>query len=697
MEVSAVCLSATTSASASVSPFLSFFGARKIRERGRTLTSLSVAVQETQAPTTDSAATTSSTSNSRGSLSVRTRFNSPVRRSSIDEVKACSDPVSALSRVEGVLQVQDFNIILRHFGESRRWSEISQCIGLTNAIPLQTVEIHIFDWMQNCGKINFASYSSFFKYMGLSRNPNKALEIYYGIPDKSLKVNVSVCNSILGCMMANGRFDSSLKLFELMKDDGLSPDLVTYSTLLSGCIKAKHGYSKATQLVKELQNKGLSMDSVTYGTLLAICASNNLCNEAEMYFTQMKNEGHSPNVFHYSSLLNAYSGEGKYLKAEKLVNEMKASGLAPNKVTLTTLLKVYARGHLFEKSQELLSELETLGYAADEMPYCIIMDHLAKAGHLLEAKKIFAQMKEKDVKSDGYSYSIMISALCRDGSLNEAKELAKDFEKKFDKYDLVIVNNLLRAYCNAGDLESVMHMLKKMDGLSINPDWNTFHILIKYFCREKLYHLAFKTIEDMNGKGHQLNETLFSQLLSGGGFRSNCNKSEVLSCSPLVMGFPSEAFSIYNMLRYSKRTLCKSLHQRMFSILVRAGLLKDAYVVMKDNSQSLSAKSLEKFAMSFMKSEYFGLIICISKLFVLLFPSDKDVFSTTVSRYIATPAKKDLLLHLLKWMSVLGYCVDSSSRNLLLKNAHLFGNKQIIAEILSKQHGMSRKNKTNKT
>lgn len=67
--------------------------------------------------------------------------------------------------------------------------------------------------------------------MGLSRNPNKALEIYYGIPDKSMKVNVSVCNSILGCVMANGRFDSSLKLFELMKDDGLSPDLVTYSTV----------------------------------------------------------------------------------------------------------------------------------------------------------------------------------------------------------------------------------------------------------------------------------------------------------------------------------------------------------------------------------------------------------------------------------------------------------------------------------
>ena len=46
-------------------------------------------------------------------------------------------------------------------------------------------------------------------------------------------------------------------------------------------------------------------------------------------------------------------------------------------------------------------------------------------------------------------------------------------------------------------------------------------------------------------------------------------------------GFPSEAFSVYNMLRYGKRTVCKSLHEKVLCILVPAGLLKDAYVVVK--------------------------------------------------------------------------------------------------------------------
>lgn len=58
-----------------------------------------------------------------------------------------------------------------------------------------------------------------------------------------------------------------------------------------------------------------------------------------------------------------------------------------------------------------------------------------------------------------------------------------------------------------------------------------------------------------------------------------------------------------------------------------------------------------------------------------------------ITRYIAEPEKKELLLQLLEWMSGQGYVVDSSTRNMILKNSHLFG-RQLIANLLSKQHMM---------
>ncbi|XP_058073884.1 pentatricopeptide repeat-containing protein At1g10910, chloroplastic isoform X2 [Magnolia sinica] len=549
------------------------------------------------------------------------------RRSAVSEVKKSTDLGSALSRFEGTLQVQDLNIILWYFGDLKRWKDVSQ----------------LFDWMQKHGKINVASYSSFIKSMGMARDPVKALQVYNSIQDELTRNHVSVCNSVLGCLVKNGKFDSSIRLFEQMKKDGLMPDAVTYSTLLSGCVKVKNGYSKAMHLVQELESSGLHMDTVIYGTLLAICASNNLCQEAEAFFQQMKNEGHSPNIFHYSSLLNAYSVDGNYAKADELLENMKSAGLVPNK-----------------------------------MPYCLLMDSLAKAGHIHEAKAIFEEMTNKKVKSDGYSHSIMISAFTRSGLLEEATQLAKDFEASYDKYDLVMLNTLLRAYCRAGEMKSVMQLLKKMDELAISPDGSTFHILIKYFHKEKLYQLAYRMVQDMHSRGHQLDEELCSSLILQLG----------------EAGTTSEAFSVYNMLRYSKRTVCEALHEKMLNILVAGGLLKDAYVVMKDNAEVISKLSLRKFAVAFMK---LGNINLINDVVKALHGSgqriDEAVFRVAVSRYIGQPEKKDLLLQLLQWMTGHGYVVDSSSRNLLLKNSHLFG-RQLIAETLSRQHTTSKKLKS---
>ncbi|RDY01840.1 Pentatricopeptide repeat-containing protein, chloroplastic, partial [Mucuna pruriens] len=554
-------------------------------------------------------------------------------------------------RVGERLTVKDLNAALYHFKNSNKSNHISQ----------------LFSWMQEHNKLDVSSYSHYMRFMANKLDADKMLQLYHSIRDESARKNILVCNSVLSCLNKKGKFDSAIKLFQRMKLDGLVPDLVTYSTLLAGCIKIENGYPKALELIQELQHNKLQMDDVIYGTILAVCASNSKWEEAEYYFNHMKDEGHSPNIYHYSSLLNAYSACGNYEKADILVQVMKSEGLVPNKVILTTLLKVYVKGGLFEKSRELLAELKSLGYAEDEMPYCIFMDGLAKAGQIHEAKLIFDEMMKNHVRSDGYAHSIMISAFCRAKLFREAKQLAKDFEATSNKYDLVILNSMLCAFCRAGEMESVMETLKKMDELAINPGYNTFHILIKYFCREKMYLLAYQTMKDMHSKGHQ----------------------------PVEVNAYSEAFSVYNMLKYSNRTMCKSLHEKILHVLLAGQLLKDAYVVVKSSDESypiqdsatfISRPATRKFASAFMKSGNINFINDVLKtLHDCGYKLDQDLFEMAVSRYLGQPEKKDLLLQLLQWMPGQGYVVDSSTRNLILKNSHLFG-RQLIAEVLSKQH-----------
>lgn len=96
--------------------------------------------------------------------------------------------------------------------------------------------------------------------------------------------------------------------------------------------------------------------------------------------------------------------------------------------------------------------------------------------------------------------------------------------------------------------------------------------------------------------------------------------------------------------------------------------------------------TIKKFAASFIK---FGNINLINDVMKAIHSSgykiDQGLFEMAISRYIDQPEKKDLLLQLLQWMPGQGYVVDSSTRNLLLRNSKLFG-PQLIAEALSKQH-----------
>ncbi|XP_027330139.1 pentatricopeptide repeat-containing protein At1g10910, chloroplastic [Abrus precatorius] len=593
------------------------------------------------------------THTSTNAIKIRSSKPFQARKAATLEVQNASDLASALARVGETLTVKDLNATLHHFRNSNKFHHLSQ----------------LFSWMQENDKVDVSSYSHYIRFMANKMDAAKMLKLYHSIPDEAAKNDILVCNSILSFLIKNGKFDSAVKLFQQMKEDGLVPDVVTYSTLLAGCAKIEGGYPKALELLQELQHNKLRMDDVIYGTILAVCASNSKWEEAEYYFNQMKGEGHSPNVYHYSSLLNAYSACGNYKKADMLLQDMKSEGLVPNKVILTTLLKVYVRGGLFEKSRELLAELKSLGYAEDEMPYCVLMDGLAKAGQIHEAKLIFDEMMRNHVSSDGYAHSIMISAFCRGKLFGDAKQLAKDFETTFNKYDVVLLNSMLCAFCRAGEMESVMETLRKMDELAISPDYNTFHILIKYFCREKMYLLAYRTLEDMRSKGYQPVEEICSTLISHLG----------------QVNAYSEAFSVYNMLKYSKRTMCKALHEKILHILLAGRLFKDAYVVVKDNAAFISQPVIKKFASAFLKSGNINLINDVMKtLHDCGYKIDQDLFEMAVSRYLGHPDKKDLLLHLLQWMPGQGYVVNSSTRNLILKNSHLFG-RQLIAEVLSKQ------------
>ncbi|KAH9751627.1 pentatricopeptide repeat-containing protein [Citrus sinensis] len=129
-------------------------------------------------------------------------------------------------------------------------------------------------------------------------------------------------------------------------------------------------------------------------------------------------------------------------------------------------------------------------------------------------------------------------------------------------------------------------------------------------------------------------------------------------------------------------------------VLLMVDMHRKGHQPEEDNSDSISHPDIKKFASAFVRLGNINLVNDVMKaIHATGYRIDQGIFHIAIARYIAEREKKELLLKLLEWMTGQGYVVDSSTRNLILKNSHLFG-RQLIADILSKQHMKSKSSRT---
>ena len=97
------------------------------------------------------------------------------------------------------------------------------------------VYLQLFEWMKENDKLSAPTYTSFFSVLGKGGRVEKALHVFNDLPlDSDIRRNVYVCNSVLSTLVYNGKVDKAFRLFEQLKQEGLKPDIITYSTVNHG-------------------------------------------------------------------------------------------------------------------------------------------------------------------------------------------------------------------------------------------------------------------------------------------------------------------------------------------------------------------------------------------------------------------------------------------------------------------------------
>ncbi|KAK7396587.1 hypothetical protein VNO78_17702 [Psophocarpus tetragonolobus] len=187
-----------------------------------------------------------------------------------------------------------------------------------------------------------------------------------------------------------GNMERAMKLFE----ETPKPDLVLYCSMIQGL--SIHGRGEeAVSLFNRMLIEGLTPDEVAFTVILTACSHAGLVDEGRKYFQSMKQKYCiSPVPDHYACMVDLLSRSGHIRDAYEIIKLMPGKPHAGAWGALLGACKLYSDSELGEIVADRLFELEPLNGAN----YVLLSDIYAAAERWIDVSLVRSKMKERGVQ-----------------------------------------------------------------------------------------------------------------------------------------------------------------------------------------------------------------------------------------------------------------------------------------------------------
>uniref|UniRef100_A0A7N0V2G9 Pentatricopeptide repeat-containing protein n=1 Tax=Kalanchoe fedtschenkoi TaxID=63787 RepID=A0A7N0V2G9_KALFE len=312
--------------------------------------------------------------------------------------------------------------------------------------------------------------------------------------------DVITWSSMINGYNLNGDARNALVLCRLMQVEGVVPNSVTITSLLSACGNSRslrdgkclHGwamrrnlatetiiesslidmYAKCNrvdlsfQVLKNMPNK----KAVAWNALLSGCVQNGLAREAIVNFKYMLREAICPDCATFLSLLPAYAALADSQQGVNIHGYLLKCGLLLKSEVATGLVDIYTKSGRLDYAQRVF--LSIADEDKDIVSWSAIIAGCGKHGHGETAISLFDQMVSSGVKPNEITFTAALHACSHAGLVDKGLSLFKFLAEecrttpRMDHYACV-VDMLGRA----GRLDEAYKMITKMPYTANHSVW----------------------------------------------------------------------------------------------------------------------------------------------------------------------------------------------------------------------------------
>ncbi|KAK3235606.1 hypothetical protein CYMTET_54196 [Cymbomonas tetramitiformis] len=350
--------------------------------------------------------------------------------------------------------------------------------------------IHPFHFMDAHPRGGVDSRTFYWLAMAYVRKSAAAgLEVVRRMKAAGVAPNIQIYNVIISAVVQQRHVDTEMvrSILREAEDEGLTPDTVTYNTMMNAYASYPAQIDEAYELLEQMESRGAEEpgrpDLITYSTLLSAHANSRVPDVERAEALLQRMEGSEdvslrPNTVAYNTMMKLYAGEGVAGRggaaaAEELLVRMQASSrqnAQPTTVSFNTLISAYANALPAEVDacEKVLSDMEKLEQpemTPDHISYSSVINAHGKASTVdpNRARGILDRMLNRGCKADVVLYSslMVVCARADDEFLEDAVTIAQWAFDQVEKCNSHCYVQLIKVFGRCGQHDQVMRLLKK--------------------------------------------------------------------------------------------------------------------------------------------------------------------------------------------------------------------------------------------
>ncbi|KFK27279.1 hypothetical protein AALP_AA8G361400 [Arabis alpina] len=343
-------------------------------------------------------------------------------------------------------------------------------------------------------------------------NIDAVLEIRRRFVEAEIPMDLVMCNILLKAFLFVGAYGEADVLYRAMPEMDLTPDTVTYSTMIEGCCKTGQ-IEQALEMFNDLRKSSIS-SVVCYNRIIDALCKKGMLETATEVLIELCEKGLYLDIHISRTLLHSIHGKGGDVGIVDLVYKLEqlrsdvCLGMFNDAILL--LCKTGSSKALIEVYMIMRRKGLTVTFPST------VLKTLVTNLRALDAYLVVVNAGESTLPSiDVVDYTIVVDGLCKEGLLVKALDLCTFAKQRGITLNIITYNSVIKGLCQQGCLVEALRLFDSLEKIGLVPSGVTYGILIDNLCKEGLFLDAEKLLDRMVSKGLVPSILIYNSMIDG--------------------------------------------------------------------------------------------------------------------------------------------------------------------------------------